>query len=155
MRTDMSHYFRSAVLAAGALIWSIGVTLVAQAPGTPGTPGTTKTTKDGIYTAEQSTRGEAVYKGKCSSCHGDDLTGGGFAPALAGDAFFEQWSEKKLSELSSEIKDSMPADKPGSLTPDETADVLAYVLKSNGLPAGAAPLSNDAAALAQVAIAKP
>jgi mono/diheme cytochrome c family protein len=145
----MNHYFRSAALAAGVLIWSIGVTLVAQAPGT------TKTTKDGIYTAEQSARGEAVYKGKCSSCHGDDLTGGGIAPALAGDAFFEQWSEKKLSELSSEIKDSMPADKPGSLTPDETADVLAYVLKSNGLPAGAAPLSNDAAVLAQVSIAKP
>src|SRR5579864_9674983 len=112
----MIHYFRSAALAAGALIWSIGVTLVAQAP-----PGTTKTTKDGVYSAEQSARGDAVYKGKCSSCHGDDLTGGGFAPALAGDAFFEQWSEKKLSELLTEIRDSMPADKPGSLTPDDTA----------------------------------
>jgi mono/diheme cytochrome c family protein len=137
---------RSGSLAAAALLWSVGVTLVAQAP---------KTTKDGVYTAEQSTRGEAVYKGKCSSCHGDDLTGGGFAPALVGDAFFEQWNTKTLGDLSGEIKDTMPADKPGSLTPDGAADVVAYVLKSNGFPAGAAPLPNDAAALAQVAIAKP
>ncbi len=49
----------------------------------------------------------------------------------------------------------MPADKPGSLSPDDTADIVAYVLRSNGFPAGAAPLSNDATALAQVAIAKP
>jgi mono/diheme cytochrome c family protein len=137
---------RSGSLAAGALLWYVGVTLVAQAP---------KTTKDGVYTAEQSTRGETVYKGKCSSCHGDDLTGGGFAPALVGDPFFEQWNTRTLSDLSSQIKDTMPADKPGSLTPDSTADVLAYVLKSNGFPAGGAPLPNDAAALAQVAIAKP
>jgi len=137
---------RSGWLAAAALLWSVGVTLVAQAP---------KTTRDGVYTAEQSARGEAVYKGKCSSCHGDDLTGGGFAPALVGDPFFEQWNTKTLSDLSSQVKDTMPADKPGSLTPDSTADVLAYVLKSNGFPAGAAPLPNDAAALAQVAIAKP
>ena len=137
---------RSGSLAAAALLWSVGVTLVAQAP---------KTTKDGVYTAEQSTRGEAVYKGKCSSCHGDDLTGGGFAPALVGDPFFEQWNTKTLSALSNQIKDTMPADKPGSLNPDDTADVVAYLLKSNGCPAGAAPLSNDPTALAQVAIAKP
>jgi mono/diheme cytochrome c family protein len=136
----------SVALAAAALLWSIAVTRAAQAP---------KTTKDGIYTADQSARGEAVYKGKCASCHGDDLTGGGFAPALVGDPFFEQWSTKKLGDLSSQIKDTMPADKPGSLTPDDTADILAYVLKSNGCPAGTAPLSNDATALAQVAIAKP
>jgi mono/diheme cytochrome c family protein len=137
---------RPGSFAAAALLWCIGVTLVAQAP---------KTTKDGVYAAEQSTRGEAVYKGKCSSCHGDDLSGGGFAPALVGDPFLEQWNSKTLSDLSSEIKDTMPADKPGSLTPDGAADVLAYVLRSNGFPAGAAPLPTDAAALAQVTIAKP
>jgi mono/diheme cytochrome c family protein len=134
------------LFAAAALSWSIGLTALAQAP---------KTTKDGVYTAEQSTRGETVYKGKCSSCHGDDLTGGGFVPALVGDPFFEQWNTRTLSDLSSQIKDTMPADKPGSLTPDSTADVLAYVLKSNGFPAGATPLPTDAAALAQVAVAKP
>jgi mono/diheme cytochrome c family protein len=125
---------------------SVAATLVAQAA---------RTTKDGIYTAEQSTRGEAVYKNKCSSCHGDDLSGGGFAPGLVGDAFFEGWSAKTLSDLSSKIMDTMPADKPGSLTPDDTVDLLAFMLKSNGLPAGTAPLPNDAAVLAQVAIAKP
>jgi S-disulfanyl-L-cysteine oxidoreductase SoxD len=139
-------WVRSGALLAGVLVWFIAVTLAAQAP---------KTTKDGIYTAEQSTRGEALYQDKCSSCHGDDLSGGGFAPALVGDPFFEHWSAKKLSDLSSEIKDTMPADKAGSLTADNTADVLAYLLKANGLPAGAAPLSTDAAVLAQVSIAKP
>jgi mono/diheme cytochrome c family protein len=140
------RWSRSGAVAAGVLLWSVGVTLLAQAP---------QTTKDGIYIAEQSTRGEAIYKGKCASCHGDDLSGGGFAPALTGDAFFESWSGKKLSDLSSEIKDTMPADKPGSLTLDDTTDVLAYVLRSNSFPPGAAPLSNDAAVLAQISIAKP
>lgn len=137
---------RFPALVAGVLLWSLAVTLVAQTP---------KTTKDGIYTAEQSTRGEALYKDKCSSCHGDDLSGGGFAPALAGDPFFEHWSAKKLSELSSEIKDTMPADKAGSLTADNTADVLAYLLKMNGMPAGGAPMPTDATVLEQVLIAKP
>jgi len=46
-----------------------------------------KTTLDGIYSEPQAARGETIYKESCASCHGDDLSGGGQAPALAGKEF--------------------------------------------------------------------
>lgn len=42
---------------------------------------------DGVYTDEQSKRGEAIYSQTCASCHGDKLAGGEMAPALAGPDF--------------------------------------------------------------------
>ena len=116
---------------------------------------TPKTAKDGIYTDEQAQRGQVVYQEKCSACHGDDLSGGGFAPALAADAFLAVWAEKKLKALSGAIKDTMPADKPGSLSAETNADVVAYLLKFNGFPAGQESLPSDSAALEQILIPKP
>jgi len=134
----------SAVLSA-ALIAATGLTISGQA----------KTAKDGVFTAEQATQGQALYKDRCSSCHGDDLSGGGFAPALTTDAFLGAWSDQKVDALFSRIKDTMPADKPGSLSADEAAALVALVLKTNGFPAGQQPLPSDPAALSQVTIAKP
>ena len=44
----------------------------------------------------------------------------------------------------------MPADKPGKLSRERNAQILAFLLKSNKFPAGAAPLPTDKAALAKV-----
>ena len=41
-----------------------------------------KSVWDGVFTAEQADRGAAAYKTSCSECHGGDLMGDGFAPAL-------------------------------------------------------------------------
>jgi hypothetical protein len=38
----------------------------------------------------------------------------------------------------------MPLDNPGSLSASATADIVAYVLQVNNLPAGAAELTADA-----------
>jgi mono/diheme cytochrome c family protein len=114
-----------------------------------------KTTKDGIYTAEQATRGAKVYADSCASCHGDDLSGGGFAPALVKDEFLSAWTGQKLDDLYGRIKESMPADNPGTLSAEANADLLAFVLKTNGFAAGAQALPSDPAALKQIAIAKP
>jgi mono/diheme cytochrome c family protein len=46
-----------------------------------------KTTLDGVYTDAQASRGQKIYTESCSSCHGDDLSGGGQAPALTGKDF--------------------------------------------------------------------
>lgn len=115
----------------------------------------TKTTKDGLYTADQATRGAKVYSDNCASCHGDDLSGGGFAPALTKDEFLSAWTGQKLDDLYSRIKETMPADKPGTLSADANADLLAFVLKTNGFAAGAQPLPSDSATLKQIAIVKP
>lgn len=40
---------------------------------------------DGVYTQEQSKKGQAAYNENCSSCHGDTLGGQDVAPALVGE----------------------------------------------------------------------
>ena len=44
----------------------------------------------------------------------------------------------------------MPADNPGSMTGEENADILAFILKFDGFPAGAKELPADAAALQKI-----
>ena len=45
---------------------------------------------DGIYSADQAHRGEAMYKTQCTACHGDALDGVGPYPPLSGDEFLSQ-----------------------------------------------------------------
>ena len=46
----------------------------------------------------------------------------------------------------------MPKNDPGILTPREYADLSAYLLMLNGMPAGSAELPADAAALEKIRI---
>jgi mono/diheme cytochrome c family protein len=106
-----------------------------------------KTTLDGIYSEPQAARGETIYKVSCESCHGDDLSGGGQTPALAGKEFNGDWVDLSMADLFDRTHLSMPADKPGSMTPAQTVDVIAYLLKKGTFPPGAVDLPADAAAL--------
>ena len=114
----------------------------------------TKTTQDGIYSDAQATRGEAVYGKSCASCHGPNLEGDGQAPALADKAFASEWNDQPLSDLFERIRATMPGDAPGTLKPTDVADVLAFILKKGGQPAGRAELPADAAALKPVTFKK-
>jgi mono/diheme cytochrome c family protein len=101
---------------------------------------TPATVLDGVYTATQAARGEAVYSTQCSGCHeGQDADG----PDLTGKLFFDQWREEKLEPLFTFIKTRMPGNRPGSLDDRAYADVLAYILQAHGLPAGTRELSAD------------
>jgi mono/diheme cytochrome c family protein len=113
-----------------------------------------KTTKDGIFSEEQAKRGHTIYVNRCASCHSDDLSGGTGAP-LAGDAFFESWSGQTADALRLRIKEGMPADNPGTLSDQETVDVIAYLLKFNKLPEGPQPLPADSGTLVGITIVKP
>ena len=46
----------------------------------------------------------------------------------------------------------MPADDCGSMTPRATADMVAYLLRINGAPAGETPLPSEREALAGIVI---
>jgi mono/diheme cytochrome c family protein len=109
-----------------------------------------QTTQDGIYTDAQAKRGEAVYGGRCASCHGPNLEGDGQAPALADKEFASEWNDQPLSDLFERIRTTMPGDAPGTLKPAEVADVLAFLLKKGTQPAGSSELPADAAALKQL-----
>jgi mono/diheme cytochrome c family protein len=98
---------------------------------------------DGVYTEEQAQRGEPLYHDSCSACHGDTLKGSGETPALAGSAFLANWSGLPLGDLFERIRRTMPQDKPGRVTRQQKADILAYLLRFNKFPAGKTELPHQ------------
>jgi mono/diheme cytochrome c family protein len=111
---------------------------------------------EGVYTDAQAKRGAAVYKESCEPCHGAKLTGtdaGG--PTLVGADFISGWKDMSLGALLNKVNMDMPSNAPGTLTPEQYADVLAYVLSVNKYPAGAKELPTDAVALKPVKMAAP
>jgi quinoprotein glucose dehydrogenase len=109
-----------------------------------------RTVSEGVYTEEQAERGKAAYEAQCSSCHLSDLSGQAFAPALVEDMFKSRWQEGNVGDLFLVVKQTMPQDKPASLTDKEYAEIVAYLLKSNQYPAGAQELPPDPKALNEV-----
>lgn len=103
----------------------------------------------GVYTAEQATRGKAIYTENCAMCHGDKLDGQEASfPVLAGNEFVGHW--QNVGEVFDKINLSMPATSPGSLKPAEVADVVAYILSVNKYPAGTSELVADAEPLSKI-----
>ena len=72
---------------------------------------------EGVFTAEQAERGAATYKSACSECHGGDLMGDGFAPALVGAEFQGNWNDLSVGDLFERIRVSMPPSGPSSVRP--------------------------------------
>jgi glucose/arabinose dehydrogenase len=95
----------------------------------------------------QATRGKAAYSELCANCHGADLKGGSEAPGLTGPAFLAKWKARAVGELQEKIRSSMPPDRPGTMSRDQVADVVAFLAAASGLPAGppatAAPRASD------------
>lgn len=136
-----------AILIAVAFMTSAAyVTVRAQAPAP------TKSVNQGVYTADQAKRGEALYKDQCAACHGDDLAGSGPMPPLAGPDFVASWSNKTAGDLFDKIHSSMPASAPGTLTEQQTSDIIAYMLSVGKYPAGAAELDAKMEPLLQIKI---
>jgi mono/diheme cytochrome c family protein len=103
----------------------------------------------GVYTDQQASRGLLTYKSRCASCHADNLAGRS-GPPLTGDDFAANWSSRTLLELANKIRRTMPKDDTARLTPQEAADVLAYILQAGKFPSGRAELTMDDAALLPV-----
>ena len=104
----------------------------------------------GVYTEEQSKRGQPAYKKHCASCHGEQLTGGEDSPPLTGAAFLATWNGLTLGDLFERIRTTMPQDHPGRLSRQQNADILAYVLSVNQFPAGQTELPPDTDRLKQI-----
>jgi cytochrome c len=115
---------------------------------------------DAVYSADQSRRGEGLYKRECAPCHGESLEGNAqtergqrlerMLPPLSGDVFKGNWNGRPLSDLFDKIRKTMPQDERGKLTAKDTAEILAYLLKFNEFPAGKTDLPADAGALTEI-----
>ena len=110
----------------------------------------TQSVWDGVYTEEQANRGKQGYADQCASCHGPELTGGEMAPALAGGEFMAGWDGLTVGDLFERIRISMPQNAPGTLSGQQNADILAFMLASNKFPAGSAELAKDAMILKNI-----
>jgi cytochrome c553 len=116
-----------------------------------------KTVWDSVYTANQAARGETSYANTCARCHKASLGGGDESPPLTGSSFLANWNGQTVRDLHERVRTSMPSDDPGTYSRQLVTDVIAYMFKVNGFPAGNAELSAVADSLKDITIqsAKP
>ena len=100
--------------------------LTAQAPAAG-------TVWEGAYTDAQATRATSAFAANCSECH---VLGGSGDGQLVGQSFWEGYSQKTVGDLLTFVRTNMPSGAEGSLSPSMYADLVALILRSNGLPAG-------------------
>ena len=112
-----------------------------------------RSAKEGVYTTEQAGRGKSAYDEKCASCHGSmESVTPDMAPLLNDSGFQNQWRERSLAQLFGRIRETMPQDKPNTLSPEETAALVAYILSGNQLPAGETALPIDLEILKEIRV---
>lgn len=89
---------------------------------------------------DQGLRGREAFTKTCVECHTkSDVTGQDFKL---------KWHTRSVFDLLDVIRTTMPDDKPGSLTPDQYVDIVAYLLRINGAAfGGAALVATDTAGL--------
>jgi len=85
--------------------------------------------------AQDATRGGALYKVQCVSCHGDRLEGRS-GPSLVGGDFQSRWP---TSDLVAKIRNTMTLDSPGKLTAGQGADLAAYIQQAGTVVASGGP----------------
>jgi hypothetical protein len=90
----------------------------------------------------QAERGKVLFQDVCLACHPDPL-------------WRENWPGSTLDTLFSFVLARMPDDNPGSLSPEEVAEALAYILQSNGAPAGPERLPIDVEELSSIRVEIP
>jgi alcohol dehydrogenase (cytochrome c) len=106
------------------------------------------------YTAAQAAQGQQIYASTCASCHGANLEGSANTSALKGDEFGQYWGGKRTAMAFTFIKTTMPPANVNSLSDANVAQLLAFLLQSNGVAAGNQELSGDPTALAGTMIPK-
>lgn len=126
------------VVFTGLVFIGAGGTVIAQS--------STRSIWDGAYTAAQAERGKTAYTQNCARCHGSALEGNDEIPALAGSHLMVDFDGQTAGDLVHRIQSTMPMDNPGTLSAAATADIAAFILQSNGLPAGSAELPADPSA---------
>ena len=137
------------VIVGASILWGASLTGIIASQ--------TQTVWSGVYNETQAYRGEKVADTTCIGCHGPGLDGGDSGPKLVGEVFLANWSSQPVSELFEWIREAMPPEAPGSLSKEDTAAVVAYILKQNKMPAGKQALPSESEALRgiQITAAKP
>jgi mono/diheme cytochrome c family protein len=127
---------------AGA-VWLVALAVRGAAQSPPQAPaGGEISTSAGVFSAAQASKGEQVFGNICQGCHN--------TAGFSNDKFKETWNGRPTSELYELISETMPDDAPGTLAKGEYVQVVAYLLKLNGQPAGKADLPVEVDALKKI-----
>src|SRR5438067_8438706 len=105
---------------------SYALVLTAQAP---------RSVTDRVYSSPQAARGQQLYRAQCAECHGNAMEGTS-GPPLAGNSFLSNWSAQTLGNLVDKIQKTMPFNRAGGLSRQQSMDLAAYVLQTGNFPAG-------------------
>ena len=106
-----------------------------------------RTVWDGVYTDAQAARATGVFGQSCARCHTLDAQGN---RPLVGDKFWERNTQKTVGDLLTFVRTNMPNGTGGSLSDSSYNDLVALILKSNGLPAGMTELAPETIANVQI-----
>jgi mono/diheme cytochrome c family protein len=116
-------------------------------------PASSGSTRAGVYTADQAARGKALYTEKCASCHGSMASATpDMAPLLNDHVFQATWKALSIGDFFERIRNTMPQNQEGTLSPAQTADIVAYILSANRAPAGDVALPDNVDALKRIAM---
>jgi len=118
----------------------------------PATTRSGRTVWDSVYSAPQAARGESTYARTCARCHGATLAGANESPPLSGSGFLANWDGLALNELQNRIQTTMPSDSVGIYNRTLVVTVMAYLLKSNGFPAGTVDLPESVDSLKDIVL---
>lgn len=132
------------VVVAAAFAASLGgASMGAQAPAA------VRTIWDGpLYTEEQASRGNQVFGSTCANCH--TLGSQGNRP-LSGERFMGRYTQRTVGDLFAFVQKNMPSPNGGGTLSENTySDLVALILRSNGLPAGTTELTSTAVAAVQI-----
>ena len=111
----------------------------------------------GVYTEAQRKRGQQLYSGACSHCHGPRLNGAAQSdqppsPAIARAGFLRKWDGKTVAELFTYVREMMPTDRPGTITDQDSIDAIAHMFAVSEIPAGDKELPTDKKVLEGIVI---
>lgn len=105
-----------------------------------------------LYTTAQAEEGKQIFATKCVACHGTNLQGTA-APSVAGTDFLttaqhDGWTVGIIRYI---VFEQMPRNAPSTLPPNDSADLMAFLLASDCYPAGTKPFpATDDPALAKI-----
>lgn len=125
-------------------VWVATVALSAQAPPAG------NTVWKGVYTDAQAERARQTFESICTQCHtvapGSATRGG----PVSGDKFWAAFTQKSVGDLLSYVSKNMPNGNGGSLSASTYNDLVAFILRANGFPAGTVEVTPDAVATVQI-----
>jgi cytochrome c len=136
MKIRLNSFALAGVLLAGT---------IGAASGAPADATTTASMNVPSFDNAQVAHGKSLYSSACAKCHGASLQGMA-GPALSGPAFAPAGhSHLTIGGIYKYMSSNMPADRPGQMKDQEYADIMAFLLYSNGYRPKATKLTADMA----------